>query len=194
MIKSLGAVDRLVIPGRQTAYAKTPEGAWLKRRWVEDAFGLLHPLTELPDIRAEGWVDAFEVEVLEHVFQGTALSTARSHLGLFTTLPNDAGAGGVEPTGNGYARVAWAANATNWGSSAGGAPSTIQNLLTVTFPQASGGNWGTILGFGYFSALTLGTLSFFGSLDTSKAIDDGDTAQFDPGDLVAQLGDPTDTY
>ncbi len=142
-----------------------------------------------------GWVDAEEQDILEYWFAGTALPNTPSHIGLFTTNPDDAGAGGTEvsTTGTAYARQALAKNSTNWGSSTAGAPSTIQNLVAVTFSEATA-SWGTVKGWGYFDAASAGNLLFWAALDTNKTVDSGDTAQFAAGALVAQLGDPGDTY
>ena len=99
----------------------------------------------------------------------------------------------MEVTGGSYARQAFTRNGTNWGSSTAGAPSTIQSLVDLTFPEATA-NWGTVTSWGYFTASSGGSVLFFAALDTSKAIDTGDTAKFVAGSLVAQLGDPGDTY
>jgi hypothetical protein len=140
-----------------------------------------------------GWTNTEEQDILEYWFSGTALPNTPTHIGLFTTNPADDATGGVEATGGSYARVAFARNGTNWGSSTAGAPSTIQSLVDLTFVEATG-SWGTIVGWGYFTAITAGTLLFFAVLDTPKAIVDNDIAVFKAGSMVAQLGDPGDTY
>ena len=140
-----------------------------------------------------GWTNGEEQDILEYWFSGTALPNTPTHIGLFTTEPADDATGGVEATGGSYAREALAKNGTNWGSSAGGAPSTIETLVDVTFTTATA-DWGTIVAWGYFTAISGGTLLFFGSLDTDKAIDNGDTAKFTAGNITAKLGDPGDTY
>jgi len=140
-----------------------------------------------------GWVDGEEQDILEYWFAGTALPNSATHIGLFTTQPSDDATGGVEATGGSYAREAFARNGTNWGSSAGGAPSSIESLLDLTFIEATG-NWGTITGWGYWTASSGGTLLYFAALGTTKAIDTGDTAKFVAGSLKAELGDPGDSY
>jgi len=140
-----------------------------------------------------GFTNGEEQDVLEYWFSGTALPNSATHIGLFTTLPADDGTGGVEVSGGSYARQAYARNGTNWGSSTAGAPSTITTLVDINFPQASA-NWGTVVGWGYFTAVSAGTLLFFGALDTNKAINSGDTAKFTAGNITAKLGDPGDTY
>jgi len=140
-----------------------------------------------------GWTDGEEQDILEYWFAGTTLPNAPTHIGLFTTNPADDGTGATEVSGGSYARQAFAQSGTNWGNSSAGAPSTIENLVAVTFPTASG-SWGTVVGWGYFTALNAGTCLFFAELDTPKAIGLNDTAEFAVGSLVAQLGDPADSY
>jgi hypothetical protein len=141
-----------------------------------------------------GWVSAEEQTILKQWFAGTGTLGTPSHIALFTTVPTaDTGAGAVEPAVGAYAREAYAKNATNWGSSVAGDPSTIANEVAVTFTEATA-SWGAIKGWGYYDAATAGNLLFFATLDTSKTVNSGDTAQFGVGDLVAKLGDPGDSY
>lgn len=144
-----------------------------------------------------GWTSPEEQDLLEYWFAGTALPIGPiTHIALFTTVPADDATGGTEVTGGSYARQAYAKNTTNWGSSSAGSagnPATIQNLVAITFPEATA-TWGTVKGWGYYTAVTAGTLLYFANLDTNKAVDSGDTAKFAIAALVAKLGDPTDTY
>lgn len=144
-----------------------------------------------------GWVSLEEQDLLEFWFAGTSLPIGPvTHVGLFTVVPADDATGGTEVTGGAYARQAYAKNTTNWGSSSAGSagnPATIDNLVAVTFPEATA-NWGTVKGWGYFTASTAGTLLYFADLDTNKAVDNGDTAKFAVGSLVGKLGDPGDSY
>jgi hypothetical protein len=143
-----------------------------------------------------GWTSDEEQDLLEHWFTRAALPRTPTHVGLFTTLPADDGTDGVEPSGGSYARVALAANGTNWGSSspgAAGTPATIQNLVAVLFPTATVA-WGTIVGWGYWTASTSGTLLYFGPLSSNVEVAINDAPDFQPGALVGKLGDPTDTY
>ncbi len=188
----LGASRRLVSPhsrhGHPVAWQKDSDGIYRREGiHVPDSVRIMQQILN------EGWVNAEEQDILEYWFAGTALPNTPSHIGLFTTNPADDGTGGVEVTGGSYAREAYARNGTNWGSSTAGAPSTISNLIAVTFTTATA-NWGTVTGWGYFTAVSAGTLLFFAALDTSKAVNSGDTAEFAIGDLTAQLGDPSDTY
>jgi hypothetical protein len=184
----LGISARLVFPREGIAFTRGPSGLWAREGMaIPDSVRITAGITNV------GFVDGEEQDILEDWFAGTARPNTPSHIGLFTTTPNDAGGAGVEVSGGSYAREALARNGTNWGSSAAADPSTIQSLVVVTFTQATA-NWGTILSWGYFDAVSAGTLLFFAALDTSKAVNSGDTAQFAAGGLVAKLGDPGDSY
>lgn len=120
---------------------------------------------------AGSFSDYLENELLDHVFKVGAYTPATNlYVGLYTVAPTDAG-GGTEVSGNNYARV----NHDTWNTAASGATS---NDGAVTFPQASGGNWGTVVAVGIFDAATNGNLLAWGDLTASKSVDDGDTAEF----------------
>ncbi len=196
----LESSSRLVFPTTGVSFVRNDDGTWTRRgRPIANLADYLRRL-HIPNsariargLSLSGWTNGEEQDILEYWFAGTALPNTPSHIGLFTTTPADDGTGGTEVSGGSYAREAYAKNGTNWGSSTGGAPSTIQSLVAVTFTQATA-SWGTVASWGYFTAVTAGTLLFFAVLDTSKAVDNGDTAEFAIGSLVAQLGDPGDTY
>lgn len=90
-----------------------------------------------------GKSDYFENAVL-NALCNVPLAVANVYVALFTTLPSEAGAGGVEPAGGAYAR-----QAVTFAAPAGGA---MANTADVLFPQASA-NWGTVIGFGLCDAL-----------------------------------------
>lgn len=133
---------------------------------------------------AGSFSDFLENELLDHVFGNAAYSApSNTYVGLYTAAPTDAG-GGTEVSGNGYTRVTVANNATNWPAASGGAKS---NGVAITFPTASGGNWGTVVAVGIFDAATLGNLLAWADLTTNKAVNDGDTAEFAIGDIDITL-------
>jgi hypothetical protein len=101
-----------------------------------------------------------ENELLDH-WLGAAAYTAPANvfIGLFTVAPTDAG-GGTEVTGGAYARVQVANNATQWPAASGGSKS---NANAINFAQASA-DWGTVVAFGIFDALTSGNLLAWGWL------------------------------
>ncbi len=98
---------------------------------------------------------------------------------LSTTATSDAGAI-TEPVATGYARVAatFGVPADNAGVQ------EIANSAEVLFGPASGGNWGTLTHFAVFDALTGGNMLYHNALTASVTVNDGESAKFDPGDLV----------
>lgn len=124
--------------------------------------------------------DFLENKVLDHLLGATTYTPpATLYMGLFTANPSDSG-GGTEVTGGSYARVSVTNNTTNWPAASGGSKS---NGTAITFPTATA-NWGTVTAFGIFDASTAGNLLFWGTLTTSKAVDNGDTASFASGALT----------
>jgi hypothetical protein len=130
------------------------------------------------------FTDFLEDELLDHVFGNASFSpSANVYIGLSTTTITDAGGNDTEPGGGAYARVTVANNATNWPAASGGAKA---NGTDFTFPEATA-SWGTIIDFAIYSALTAGNMYAYGTLTTSKAINNGDTAKFATGDIDITL-------
>lgn len=128
-----------------------------------------------------GKSDFLENAVLNKVFNATAFpATATVYIALYTAAPTDAG-GGTEVSGNAYARVAVVANSTNWLTATTG---TTNNLIAITFPQATPSGWGVVTHFGIFDASTSGNLLYWAALTASKTIDPLDTVSFAIGALV----------
>lgn len=110
------------------------------------------------------------------VYVGLFLATVDSA----TTSANlEAGTITDEVSGNGYAR-----KAVTFGTVSGG---SVSNSANVTFDPASGGDWGTITHIAVMDASTSGNVLFYGTLDTSKQIQDGDTFQVTTGNLTVTL-------
>lgn len=63
------------------------------------------------------------------------------------------------------------------------------NSATITFPTASGGNWGTITHISIKTSNTYGggNTLFKGALTATKTVNDGDTFQIQAGNLVISL-------
>ena len=101
------------------------------------------------------------------------------YIGLYTAAPSDSG-GGTEVTGNGYSR-----QSATWGT-ASGTGGTTDNEANVTF-TASGGDWGTITHIGIHDAASSGNLLWHGAMSASKTIADGDTLQFNTGNIDLTL-------
>lgn len=102
------------------------------------------------------------------------------YLGLSTADPGEAGAGLAEPSGSGYARVAF--NSWTWNAGAGRAESSA----TATFPTATG-SWGTITHLCIFDASTAGNLLASGALAASKTVNNGDTLSFPSAQITSTL-------
>lgn len=90
-------------------------------------------------------------------------ATPTAFVALFTTAPtDDTGTGAVEVSGGSYARVT--TTAANWntpsaisGSNPTETPNTTSNAQALTFTTATA-NWGTVIAFGLYDALTTGNL------------------------------------
>jgi hypothetical protein len=89
--------------------------------------------------------------------------------------------GGAEVAGNNYSRVV--AGFGDWSYTLGG--STCENVSQLTFPEAQGGDWGTITHVVILTNVGYGL--FFGPLTTEKEIPEGSIPRFDIGDLVITL-------
>jgi hypothetical protein len=129
---------------------------------------------------AGGKSDFLENELLDHVLGNASYSApATLYFALYTVTPSDAG-GGTEVTGGSYARKDMTNNATNFPAASGGLKS---NGTAITF-AAPTANWGTIVAFGIFDAVSSGNLLYWGPISPSKTVNNGDPApSFAIGDL-----------
>jgi hypothetical protein len=118
--------------------------------------------------------DYLENKILDHVLGGGDYSRpATVYIALYTVAPSDAG-GGTEVTGGSYARKDVTNNATNWPAASSGIK---QNGTAITFAQATA-DWGTVVAFAIFDAVTAGNMLYWGDLTASKSVENGDTAEF----------------
>lgn len=115
--------------------------------------------------------------------KGTAYPAAPANLyvALFTTAPTNAGTGGTEVSGGSYARVAVAS--TGWSAVSGGSPAAISNAGSLSFVTATA-NWGTVVAFALYDALTAGNMIVTAALTTNQTINTGATASFAIGALA----------
>lgn len=117
--------------------------------------------------------DAEEVSILKARFGGAADTVpATWYVALTTTTPTDSAAG-TEVTGGAYARAAVTNNTTNFPAPTSGNPVTNATAITFAAPTA---NWGTVTAFELWDALTAGTRRYWGTLTTSRVINNGDGA------------------
>lgn len=108
-----------------------------------------------------------ENELLDHTL-ATAAFTAPSSvwMALFTDNP-DEDASGTEVSGGSYAR-----KEITFAAASGGSAS---NSGAVTFPAPTG-DWGTITHAAIFDAETTGNMLFYGALNSSIVVENGDAA------------------
>lgn len=120
---------------------------------------------------------AYSNRILELFLRNSSVDTPTSvYAGLFTQLPTSLDQAGVEVSGNGYTRAL-----VEFALLAEGA---TQNSSETTFPVATGGDWGDIVGVGIFDAVTQGMLLYYGSLSAPRYVYEGDTASFAVGTLA----------
>lgn len=127
---------------------------------------------------------------LNYEYRAVAYTPPATHyVALFSTMPNDAGSGGVELSGTGYARIGVTRASGSWSAPAAGTGNArqITNASAVDFGTA-GSDWapsGTpCVGFGIFDALTVGTYKGGAAFSASKIIQSGDPVRFPAASLV----------
>jgi hypothetical protein len=124
--------------------------------------------------------DFLEGKVLDHLYGATIYTPpATWYVAVFTTAPTDSG-GGTEVTGGSYARVAVTNNTTNFPAASGGSKSNGTQVNYVT-PTA---DWGIIVAFALFDAVTGGNMGPWGAVSPSKTVQNGDPTYFPAGSLT----------
>lgn len=128
-------------------------------------------------------------EMLTRFFRTSSpVKPANIYVALFTTLPDEAGANGVEvsTTGTGYARIRNGPADANWSAPVNG-NGHISNLITVAFGNPLV-DWNTLVGFGLYDALTAGNALILAPLETPLTVKAGDPPPvFAAGDLVITI-------
>jgi hypothetical protein len=135
--------------------------------------------------------DYLEQKLLDLVFNQQALTPPATYVALFTTAPADDGTGGVEVSGGAYARqqVFESGNASTprWNAAvADGAGFLVDNEHDINYPQATA-DWGTVVAFGIYDAVTGGNLLFHGALTANQTVNNGSIFKFAAGDLNLRL-------
>ena len=119
---------------------------------------------------------------------------ATLYIALYTAAPNDAG-GGTEVTGGSYARVAVTSSLTAWAGTQGagtttastGTSGTTSNNAAIACPAPTA-NWGVVTSYAALDAASGGNPLIYGTLTTSKTINNGDPApSFAAGALIFQI-------
>lgn len=108
-------------------------------------------------------------------FIDSSLRTSEVFLALFTGDPTAAGSGPECNSGNytGYARQSMGATPTTAWTAVDGNGRT-HNGSTVMFPAKGNAGTVTVTHFGIFTASSGGNLRFYGPLDASKTLSQGD--------------------
>lgn len=97
------------------------------------------------------------------------------------------GTGFVEATGTGYAREA--APNTDWNAATLADPSVLDNVNAIVYATA-GGDWSTgsnMIYTGIYDAVSAGQFLGGGAHTVDKPVLNGDTAQYNAGDLDIQF-------
>lgn len=117
---------------------------------------------------ASNIADFLANELIDHFLRNSAYSPAATvYVGLFTSAVGDDWAG-TECSGGDYGRKAIAFDAA--------ATRHTHNTSLITFTEASA-SWGEVGWVGLLDADTAGNGLAWGSVDTAKVIDTGDTAK-----------------
>jgi hypothetical protein len=131
------------------------------------------------------FADYLENYVLDRLFGSESYAQPAQHLALYTVAPNEAGAGGTEVSGSGYARLqVEGGTGRTWSAAAGG---SVSNSAEWAFPAASGGAWGTIVAVGIRDAPSGGNLLLVQSLGTPRTVGAGDVFKFASGAFTINL-------
>ena len=123
-----------------------------------------------------------ELAMANYIFRSVSLTAPTEiNIGLFTTMPNEFDAGGVEPSAVEYARVLYGPGASYWTEPQSG-DGISSNVSTIIFPAPTGVAWGTVIGFGIWDQSA--NLLFSHQLDIAVVVGSGkDAPKFDPGTL-----------
>lgn len=116
-----------------------------------------------------------EQALLNHVLRNVSYaSPTQPYVALYTVAPDDTG-GGTEVSGGAYARQPVTFTAPT--------PDSCSNSTDVTFPIATG-DWGTVVAFGIFDAVTGGNLLYYANLTVARDVLTSDQLRFPTGQLI----------
>jgi hypothetical protein len=122
--------------------------------------------------------DYYENKIIDHMLRNQAFTPPSTlYVALYTVAPSDSG-GGTEVSGGSYAR-----QTVTFTAASGGATS---NSADIAFPQATA-DWGTIVAIGILDASSAGNLLAWGTLTTSKTINNGDQFKILAGNLTLSV-------
>lgn len=119
--------------------------------------------------------DHLEDLIIDHLARDASWTKpAALYVGLFLAMPNDDASGGTEVSGGNYSRVQHGPGDAAWSKTS---PGVVTNATAITFPQASGADWGQIVGVGVWDAASGGNLLLAAQLGATKTVGDGDPPQ-----------------
>ena len=135
-----------------------------------------------------GLTNYLEDKIINHVFGSTTFTKPTNwYVGLLTASPSDSSEG-TEVTGGSYARQICAFTIT------GSGVALATNTSAITFPTASGGDWGIVGWIGIYDAISSGNLVAYQNLQksdfsttTTKTVNDGDIFKFNVTTIKLQL-------
>ena len=128
--------------------------------------------------------ETIENRVLDEMFGGATFARPAAWcLGLLTAAPGDTTTGTeVSTVGTGYSRATSPNTTAHWNNAASGAKA---NATTITFPTASGANWGTITHMAFYdTTASNATMWFYSALTASKVVNVGDVVRFTSGSIT----------
>lgn len=126
--------------------------------------------------------------LLDFAFRNQAFAQPSTYIALATATISDSDTGTsiTEPSGGSYAREQVNSNggaSPAWNLASSG---LVDNADAISL-SASGADWGTIVAVAIIDAATTGNLLFYDNDVADKPVDDGDTAQFDVGEIDITL-------
>ena len=135
-----------------------------------------------------GLTNYLEDKIVNHVFGSTSYTKPSNwYVGLLTATPSDSAAG-TEVSGGSYARQVCA-----FTISGSGIAQAI-NTSAITFPTASGADWGVVGWIGIYDAVSGSNLVAYQNLQksdfsttTTTTINDGDIFKFNATTITIQL-------
>lgn len=136
--------------------------------------------------------DYLEGQLIAHIFRTNSFTKPSVlAIALLTVNTDDSGTGqfstgsGTECANSGaYSRQSRNPLDANWTAPTGGDGQT-DNAAAITFTQATG-SWGTVAAMAIVDNATYdsGNMLFYSTVDTSRAISTGDTAEFAAGAIT----------
>lgn len=135
--------------------------------------------------------NAMKARVLDAIYGDTPVAPAATlYVALSTTAPNADGTAFTRPSGNAYADVAVANNATKWPAATAADPAVQENGEVVTFPDPTG-PWGEV-GWWGVAETDGGTIVDYGALTVARTIDVGsEPVSFAAAALKSRLRNPS---